>query len=230
MPISLTMLGNTFAEALLAALKPESTRIAALAGAEARKLAIAVTEIATPRLTHATQHTTQATATFAGGCFWCMEPPFDALSGVISTTSGYTGGQAKNPTYEQVSDGRTGHTEALQVVYDPAKVTYAQLLDVFWRNVDPVDAGGQFCDRGPQYRPAIFYHSAEQQPLAEASKQQVAKRLSAVIAVEITAASTFYPAEAYHQDYYKKNPVRYKLYKWNCGREQRLDAVWGKKD
>jgi len=192
--------------------------------------AIAVTEIATPRLTHATQPTTQATATFAGGCFWCMEPPFDALSGVISTTSGYTGGQAKNPTYEQVSDGRTGHTEALQVVYDPAKVSYAQLLDVFWRNVDPVDGGGQFCDRGPQYRPAIFYHSAEQQPLAETSKQQVAKRLGAAIAVEITAASTFYPAEAYHQDYYKKNPVRYKLYKWNCGREQRLDAVWGKRD
>jgi peptide-methionine (S)-S-oxide reductase len=157
-----------------------------------------------------------------------MEPPFDELKGVISTTSGYTGGQAKNPTYEQVSDGRTGHTEALQVVYDPARVTYAQLLDVFWRNIDPVDAGGQFCDRGSQYRPAIFYHSAEQQRLAEASKQQVATRLSKTIPVELVAASTFYPAETYHQDYYKKNPVRYKLYKWNCGRQQRLDDIWGK--
>ena len=191
---------------------------------------ITIAVIATARTTHAIQPQATATATFAGGCFWCMEPPFDALPGVISTTSGYIGGQKKNPTYEQVSDGRTGHTEALQIVYDPSKVTYARLLEVFWRNVDPVDAGGQFCDRGPEYRPAVFYHSADQQPLAETSKQHVATRLGKPVAVEITAASTFYPAEEYHQDYYKKNPVKYKFYKWNCGREQRLDAIWGKKD
>ena len=184
-----------------------------------------MTATASPR---AEQSAQQATATFAGGCFWCMEPPFDALTGVISTTSGYTGGQAKNPTYEQVSNGGTGHTEAVQVIYDPAVVTYAQLLEVFWRNVDPVDGGGQFCDRGPQYRPAIFSHSAEQQRLAETSKAGVATRLGNAILVEIVAATTFYPAETYHQDYYKKNPLRYKFYTWNCGRQQRLDQVWGR--
>ena len=193
-------------------------------------IALAVGLIVATAAPRAEQSAQPATATFAGGCFWCMEPPFDALNGVLSTTSGYTGGQAKNPTYEQVSGGGTGHTEALQVVYDPAKVTYAQLLEVFWRNVDPVDGGGQFCDRGPQYRPAIFFHSTEQQQLAEPSKQQVATRLGKPIAVEIVAATTFYPAETYHQDYYKKNPVRYKFYSWNCGRQQRLEQVWGKTD
>jgi len=192
------------------------------------RVALAVGLIMATAAPRAEQSAQPATATFAGGCFWCMEPPFDALNGVLSTTSGYTGGQAKNPTYEQVSGGGTGHTEALQVVYDPAKVTYAQLLEVFWRNVDPVDGGGQFCDRGPQYRPAIFFHSTEQQQLAEPSKQQVATRLGKPIAVEIVAATTFYPAETYHQDYYKKNPVRYKFYSWNCGRQQRLEQVWGK--
>ncbi|HXG86888.1 MAG TPA: peptide-methionine (S)-S-oxide reductase MsrA [Vicinamibacterales bacterium] len=169
-----------------------------------------------------------ATAIFAGGCFWCMEPPFDALPGVISTTSGYTAGQTKNPTYEQVSAGRTGHTEALQVVYDPTKVSYAQLLTVFWRNIDPLDTGGQFCDRGPQYRPGVYYQSAEQQQQAEASKAKTATTLGKPIGVEVVAASTFYAAEGYHQDYYKKNPVRYKYYRWNCGRQQRLDELWGK--
>ncbi len=172
--------------------------------------------------------TAPATATFAGGCFWCMEPPFDALDGVVSTTSGYTGGRTKNPTYEQVSEGRTGHAEVLQVVYDPSKIGYEQLLEVYWRNVDPLDGGGQFCDRGPQYRPAIFFHSAEQQQQAEASKQRVATRLGRPIATEIVQASTFYAAEDYHQDYYKKNPVRYKFYSWNCGRAQRLERIWGK--
>ena len=169
-----------------------------------------------------------ATATFAGGCFWCMEPPFDALTGVVSTTSGYTGGRTPAPTYEDVSNGDTGHAEALQVVFDPAKVTYEKLLEVYWHNVDALDGGGQFCDRGTQYRPAIFYHSAEQQRLADASKVRIAAQLGKAVAVQLVAASKFFAAEQYHQDYYTKNPARYKFYKWNCGRQQRLDQLWGK--
>ena len=174
------------------------------------------------------QNSPRATATFAGGCFWCMVPPFDALDGVVSTTSGYTGGRTLNPTYEQVSSGTTGHFEAIEVTYDPAKITYAKLLEVFWRNVDAVDGGGQFCDRGGQYRSAIFYHSEEQQRRAEAAKQEVAKRLGKAVETDIVKAGPFYRAEEYHQAYYKKNPVRYKVYKWNCGREQRLERLWGK--
>jgi len=170
----------------------------------------------------------RATATFAGGCFWCMEPSFDELDGVLSTTSGYIGGRTPNPTYEQVSGGGTGHFEALEITYDPSKITYEKLLDVFWRNVDAVDGGGQFCDRGTQYLSAIFYHSEEQQREAEASKQQVATRLGKTVATGVVKAAPFYRAEEYHQDYYKKNPVRYKFYKWNCGRAQRLEALWGK--
>jgi peptide-methionine (S)-S-oxide reductase len=169
----------------------------------------------------------RAKATFAGGCFWCMEPPFDKLVGVLSTTSGYIGGHLKNPTYEQVSGGGTGHAEAVEVVYDPAKITYERLLDEFWRNVDPLDAGGQFCDRGDQYRTAIFYHSEEQQRLAEASKARVEQKLQKPIATPIVAAGAFYPAEEYHQDYYKKNPVRYNFYRWRCGRDERLEELWG---
>jgi len=170
-----------------------------------------------------------ARATFAGGCFWCMEPPFDKLDGVISTTSGYTGGQVKNPTYEQVSAGGTGHAEALQVVYDPAKISYAQLLEVFWRNIDPTVKDRQFCDVGNQYRTAIFYHDDEQKRLALESKQRLDKsgKLGA-IQTEIVPAGAFYPAEDYHQDYYKKNPIRYKYYRWSCGRDQRLEELWGK--
>jgi peptide-methionine (S)-S-oxide reductase len=169
-----------------------------------------------------------AKATFAGGCFWCMEPPFDKLDGVISTTSGYTGGYKENPTYEQVSSGTTGHAEAIQVIYDPDKITYDQLLEVFWRNVDPTDGGGQFCDRGSQYRTAIFYHDDEQKRLAERSRQAVIESTGfKAIATEITAASAFYPAEEYHQDYYKKNPVRYKFYRYSCGRDKRLKELWG---
>lgn len=170
-----------------------------------------------------------ATATFAGGCFWCMEPPFDKLDGVISTTSGYTGGHVKNPTYEQVSAGGTGHAEALQVVYDPAKITYAQLLGVFWRNIDPTVKDRQFCDVGNQYRTAIFYHDDEQKRLALESKQRLEKggKLGA-IQTEIVPAGPFYPAEDYHQDYYKKNPIRYKYYRWSCGRDLRLEELWGK--
>jgi len=167
-------------------------------------------------------------ATFAGGCFWCMEPPFDTLEGVVSTTSGYIGGRTANPTYEQVSGGATGHTEAIQVVYDPSKITFEKLLDVFWHNADPLDAGGQFCDRGTQYRSGIFYHSENQKTAAEQSKASVASQLKKPVVTEITSAGQFYPAEGYHQDYYTKNPVRYKYYKWNCGRDQRLEKIWGK--
>jgi peptide-methionine (S)-S-oxide reductase len=171
----------------------------------------------------------QAIATFAGGCFWCMEPPYDKLDGVLATVSGYTGGSKVDPTYQEVSAGGTGHTEAVQITYDPAKVSYQQLLEVFWRNVDPLDAGGQFCDRGSQYRTGIFVHDAEQRRLADASKQALADsgRFAQPIVTEIVEADTFYPAEDYHQDYYEKNPVRYKFYRWNCGRDARLAELWG---
>jgi peptide-methionine (S)-S-oxide reductase len=177
----------------------------------------------------AAAQTTLAKATFAGGCFWCMEPPFDKLEGVVSTTSGYTGGRKKNPTYQEVSAGGTGHTEAVQVVYDPNKIRYEKLLEVFWRNVDPLDAKGQFCDKGNQYRTGIFYHDEKQRELAEASKRALEKsgRLKSPIVTQIVPASEFYPAEAYHQDYYQKNPVRYKFYRLNCGRDQRLEQLWG---
>jgi len=170
-----------------------------------------------------------ATAIFAGGCFWCMEPPFDKLEGVVSTISGYTGGSKADPTYREVSSGGTGHAEVVQVAYDPAKVSYEELLEVFWRNVDPLDPGGQFCDRGSQYRTGIFAETEEQRRLAEASKQALedSGRFEQPIVTEIVDASTFYPAEDYHQDYYEKNPVRYKFYRWNCGRDQRLAEVWG---
>ncbi len=170
-----------------------------------------------------------AVATFAGGCFWCLEPPFDRLEGVVSTTSGYTGGTVAGPSYKQVSGGGTGHVEAVRVVYDPAKVDYRTLLDVFWRNVDPLDAAGQFCDRGHEYRPAVFAHDEEQRRLAEASKAALAAsgRFERPIAVAVEPARDFYVAEDYHQDYYLKNPVRYRYYRWNCGRDARLEQVWG---
>ena len=168
-----------------------------------------------------------AKATFAGGCFWCMEGPFDKLDGVVSTTSGYTGGTRKNPTYEQVSAGGTGHTESVQVVYDPAKVSYEKLLEVYWHNVDPLARNRQFCDVGTQYRSAIFYQDETQKRLAEASKAEVQKRFKQPVATEIVAASAFYPAEDYHQDYYMKNPIRYKFYRTGCGRDARLEELWG---
>jgi peptide-methionine (S)-S-oxide reductase len=174
---------------------------------------------------------TTAVATFAGGCFWCMEPPFEKLEGVISATSGYTGGHVANPGYEQVSEGGTGHAESVQVVYDPAKLSYSRLLEVFWHNVDPLDAGGQFCDRGNQYRSAVFYHDAEQQHQAEQSKQEMEssgtfKKFGKPFATQIVPAGEFYPAEEYHQDYYKKNPLRYRFYRHGCGRDQVLDSYW----
>jgi peptide-methionine (S)-S-oxide reductase len=169
-----------------------------------------------------------ASAIFAGGCFWCMEPPFDKTEGVVATTSGYTGGQKENPTYEEVSSSSTGHYEAIKVDYDPSKVSYEKLLDVFWRNIDPFDARGQFCDKGPQYRAAIFYAGDQEKTLAEASKKKVAEMLGKDVVTEILPASTFYPAEDYHQDYYTNNPVRYRFYRYSCGRDARLDAVWVK--
>jgi peptide-methionine (S)-S-oxide reductase len=171
-----------------------------------------------------------AIATFAGGCFWCVEADFDKVEGVLSTTSGYAGGRVANPTYQDVSRGGTGHTEAVEIAYNPAKVGYEKLLDVFWRNHDPLAKNRQFCDRGEQYRPAIFYHNDEERRLAEASKAAHQPRFKQPIQTEITAAGQFYKAEEYHQDYYVKNPVRYKFYRYNCGRDQRLEELWGKKD
>jgi peptide methionine sulfoxide reductase msrA/msrB len=171
-------------------------------------------------------------ATFAGGCFWCVESDFEKINGVAEVVSGYTGGQDENPTYQEVSAGGTGHAEAVQVIYDPDKVSYKELLDVFWRHVDPTDSGGQFVDRGNQYRTAIFYHDEEQRRLAEASKKELEQsgRFGKPIATEIIALETFYPAEDYHQDYYKKNPLRYKFYRSGSGRDQFLERVWGSEE
>ena len=169
------------------------------------------------------------TAVFAGGCFWCMEPPFEKLDGVHSAVSGYAGGRTKDPTYEEVSDGGTGHTEVVQITYDPKKVTYAQLLEVFWKNIDPTVKDRQFCDTGSQYRTGIFYASEEQKRLAEESKAALeeSKPFKAAIVTEITALDTFYAAEEHHQDYYVKNPVRYGYYRKGCGRDRRLKELWG---
>ncbi len=168
-----------------------------------------------------------AKATFAAGCFWCVEAAFDKVPGVISTTSGYTGGGKKNPTYEEVSAGGTGHAESVEVAYDPAKVSYEKLLDAFWHNTDPLVKDRQFCDSGHQYRSAIFYRSDTEKRLAEASKAEVQKRFKQPVQTEIVAATPFYPAEEYHQDYYKKNPLRYKFYRSGCGRDKRLTELWG---
>jgi peptide-methionine (S)-S-oxide reductase len=170
-----------------------------------------------------------AVAIFGGGCFWCMEPPYDKLDGVLSTTSGYTGGHVPDPTYKQVSAGQTGHVEVIEVRYDPDVVSYETLLDVYWRNVDPVAVNRQFCDVGPQYRSVIFVVDDEQRRLAEASRRMLVDsgRFDRPIATEILDAATFYPAEEYHQDYYIKNPVRYRFYRSNCGRDRRLKELWG---
>lgn len=198
-----------------------------------RLIAIATALLAGPTLAWA-QATAgpakPAKALFAGGCFWCMEPPYDKLPGVISTTSGYIGGTTKNPTYEQVSTGRTGHTEAVLVEYDPTKVTYEKLLDVFWMNIDPTVKNAQFCDHGSQYRSGIFYLDDAQRNAAQASKAALdkTKPFKQPIVTEITKATEFYPAEEYHQDYYLKNPVRYKIYRNGCGRDARLKELWGK--
>lgn len=168
-------------------------------------------------------------ATFAGGCFWCMEAPFDKLPGVVSVTPGYTGGQLKNPTYEQVSAGGTGHAEAVQIVFDPAKTSYATLVDIFWHNIDPTAKDRQFCDAGHQYRSAIFYQGEAQHRVALQSKADLekSKPFRGAIVTEITPASEFYPAEEYHQHFYKKNPLRYTYYRTSCGRDRRLKELWG---
>lgn len=173
---------------------------------------------------------THETATFAGGCFWCMQGPFDALNGVISTTVGYTGGTKENPTYEEVSSGYTGHAEAIEVVFDPEKISYEDLLEVFWRNVDPTTPNQQFADRGTQYRTAIFYHSEKQKRIAEQSKENIAAIFNKPIVTEIIPASTFYRAEDYHQYYSKKNPFQYQMYKHGSGRSSFLKKKWGTED
>ncbi len=169
-----------------------------------------------------------AEAIFAGGCFWCMEQAFEELSGVVDAVSGYIGGNVPNPTYAAVSAGTTGHAEAIKVTYDPGKISYQQLLASFWRNIDPLDSGGQFCDRGSQYRSEIFALDQQQQELATRSRQQIndSGAFNIPVVTGISIASTFYPAEQYHQNYYRENPTRYKFYKWNCGRQQRLDSIW----
>ena len=166
-------------------------------------------------------------ATFAGGCFWCVESDFDHVPGVVKTVSGYTGGMMPNPTYRQVTAGGTGHLEAVQITYDPEVVSYAELLTAFWHSVDPTDPGGQFCDRGESYETAIFVADDEERRLAEASKQAAQDSLGKTIVTPIEAAVPFFPAEDYHQNYYKKNPLRYQLYRWNCGRNQKVKKIWG---
>ena len=168
------------------------------------------------------------TVIFASGCFWCTESDFQDIPGVIDAVSGYTGGKVENPTYSQVSSGVTGHAEAVAVTFDPSKITFKELLKIYWEGSDPTVSDRQFCDQGAQYRPAIFFQNAEQEKLARSSKEQVAKLLKTTIYTEIEKAGKFYPAEDYHQDYYKKNPVRYKYYRYNCGRDQRLEKLWKK--
>jgi len=182
------------------------------------------------RTSQAATDVTQGKAYFAGGCFWCMEEAFEKVEGVSAVTSGYMGGTVVNPSYEAVSAGRTGHAEAVEVVYDPAKVSYQKLLDAFWLNVDPITPNAQFCDHGNQYRSAIFFQTDEEKRASDASKQAIeqSKRFTDPIVTQIVMASQFYPAEEYHQDFYKKNPIRYKFYKYNCGRAQRLETLWGK--
>ena len=169
----------------------------------------------------------RATAVFAGGCFWCTESDFDKIPGVLATTSGYTGGRVANPTYKQVSAGGTGHIEAVEVVYDPRRVSYAELVRRFLPTIDVTDGGGQFCDRGDSYRPALFVANAQERQTAAAALKAVDSRISEPLAVALLPAARFWPAEGYHQGYYKENPVRYKYYRWSCGRDRRLKELWG---
>jgi peptide-methionine (S)-S-oxide reductase len=184
---------------------------------------MAAVGLASPSL----QAQSDAEAIFAGGCFWCMEPPYDDQPGVSATTSGYIGGELENPTYDDISRGGTGHAEVVKIEYDSEQISYAQLLDIFWRNIDPFAVDRQFCDVGDQYRSAIFYHDESQRELAEASKAETEARFDREIATQIVPATTFWAAEEYHQDYYQKNPVRYKFYRFSCGRDDRLEEVWG---
>ena len=180
-------------------------------------------------LTSINSHAEEDIATLAGGCFWCIESDFEKIDGVLSVVSGYTGGSLSNPSYKQVSTGNTGHTEAVQITFDNTKVSFEQLLEHFWVNIDPEDGSGQFCDRGLQYRSEIFYHNEAQKQAALASLDRVASsdKLDVSVATAVTMATDFYIAEDYHQDYYKKNPTRYKYYRWSCGRDKRLEQLWG---
>ena len=175
-------------------------------------------------------HASTAEAVFAGGCFWCMESELEGVAGVLDVVSGYTGGKVPNPTYEQVSSGTTGHVEAVRVRYDDSKLGYAQLIEYFWSNIDPVDDAGQFCDKGSQYRAAVFVKTAAERAIAEKTRKEAGQRLRepGIVRTEIREAAPFYAAEAYHQDYYRKNPLRYRMYKQGCGRDARLDEVWKK--
>lgn len=197
----------------------------------ARLLSLALMILLLAATGGAGQAAEQAKAVFAGGCFWCMEEAFEQVEGVVLVTSGYMGGHKANPTYEEVSAGITGHAESVEVAYDAAKVSYQTLLDHFWKNVDPLTPNAQFCDHGTQYRSAIFYGNEEEKRLAEASRQAIeqSNKLKGTIVTQVVMATTFYPAEDYHQDFYKKNPLRYKFYKLNCGRVARLEQLWGKK-
>jgi len=186
-------------------------------------LAAAVT-LATPALAEPVE---TATAVFAGGCFWCVEADFDKVPGVLSTVSGYTGGRTENPTYEKVTFGDTGHYEAVEIVYNPEVVTFETLVNHFFRTVDPTDAGGQFCDRGDSYRTAVFVATEEERAAAEAAKAEAGEILGEEIVTPILDAATFWKAEDYHQNYYQENPVRYRYYRWSCGRDQRIEALWG---
>jgi peptide-methionine (S)-S-oxide reductase len=203
--------------------------IVGAAGVGLAALVVAQGQRAAPAASPAAQRPGMARATFAGGCFWCMEPPFEKLPGVVSVTSGYTGGPEKNPTYEQVSNHATGHAEAVEIVFDPKVVSYTSLLEVFWHNVDPTTADRQFCDTGRQYRTGIFVHDAEQRRLAEESKKGIerTKTFPGPVTTAIEAAGPFYAAEDYHQDFYKKSPVRYYSYRAGCGRDRRLKELWG---
>jgi peptide-methionine (S)-S-oxide reductase len=187
----------------------------------------AVALLAAAGIAGAAQAETQS-AIFAGGCFWCVEEAFDAVPGVVATTSGYTGGTVANPTYRDVSAGDTGHLEAVKVDYDAARVSYDQLLETFWRNIDPFDPAGQFCDKGSSYRSAVFAATEQERGAAETTKAAIAKRFDMPVATEILPEQTFYPAEDYHQNFHETNSARYKYYKWGCGRAQRLEEIWGK--
>jgi peptide-methionine (S)-S-oxide reductase len=212
-------------------LKPFSALVTlsllALAGCGTQSPAQADSVAPKAALSPATSPSNLATAIFAGGCFWCMEKPFDEIPGVVATTSGYTGGTLTNPTYEQVGRGGTGHFEAVKITYDPVKVSYQKLLDTYWRQVDPFDAFGQFCDKGETYLPAIFYANDTEKKAAEAAREVLYARFKKPIVVQILPAKAFYDAEGYHQDYYQKNPLRYAYYRNGCGRDARLRAVWG---
>ena len=193
-------------------------------------LSMAFSQVAKAQIT-SNEGESRELATFAGGCFWCLEPPFDKLDGVIKTESGFSNGRVKNPTYKQVSKGGTGHVEVVQVTYDPSKVSYDELLEVFWVNHDPLDLGGQFCDRGETYRPAIFVHNEQQRHLAQTSKERLntSSRLPRKALTPIEDFQSFYAAETYHQNYYQKNPLRYKWYRGGCGRDKHLEQLWSEK-